>query len=133
MRTSPYSDIISTGYFSIIPIIILVFVFAILHNCYNIYVLPPGTEFDPLKLLLSLTPIDPSSECSDLPTPGNGTKNCTKTSFGLSCVLTCNNGFEFSGSYDVSPQTCVDGIWRYELDNKEIPDCEGLFIYCVYL
>jgi hypothetical protein len=71
--------------------------------------------------------VHPSSECSELPTPKNGKKSCTMESYGLLCHLTCDPEYEFSSSYDASPQSCIDGVWRYEKDMFEIPDCESIW------
>ena len=70
---------------------------------------------------------DPSSECSELPEPGNGSvdHDCQQITSGLRCSLSCDEDFEFGSDYDVSPQTCINGIWRYEEEEQEIPDCVG--------
>lgn len=76
---------------------------------------------------------DPSSECSELEAPAQGSVDCRQISAGLRCSLSCNEGFEFGSSYDVSPQTCANGIWRYEEEEQEIADCVGTYVcLCVY-
>ena len=70
--------------------------------------------------------VDPSTACSDLPIPGNGSVDCNPVPSGQRCTLTCDDGYIFSGSYDPSPQTCTDGVWRYEEEGQEIPDCVGM-------
>ena len=68
---------------------------------------------------------DPSSECSEPPVPGNGSVDCQQIKAGLRCSLSCDEDFMFGSDYDVSPQTCTNGIWRYEEEEQVIPDCVG--------
>ena len=76
---------------------------------------------------------DPSSECSELAVPGNGSVDCQQITSGLRCTLSCDEDFEFSSDYDVSPQTCTNGIWRYEEEEQEIPDCVGTYAHIVII
>lgn len=69
---------------------------------------------------------DVSSNCPALPVPNHGAVDCSRTSYGLSCLLTCDDDYHFASTYDPSPQTCVEGIWQYERERQTIPDCEGL-------
>ena len=59
-----------------------------------------------------------------LPVPGNGSVSCKQREDDLQCKLTCHNMFKFGSSDDFSPQYCRDGVWDYQKDKIEIPDCQ---------
>ena len=61
--------------------------------------------------------------------PGNGSVDCQQITAGLKCTLSCDDDFEFGSNYQVSPQYCTNGIWRYIEEEQEIPDCVGVCIH----
>ena len=65
-------------------------------------------------------------QCAEeqLPIPGNGSVHCTQREDDLKCTLTCQDMFAFGSSVDVSPQYCQNGIWEFQRDEIEIPDCQ---------
>ena len=60
-----------------------------------------------------------------LPVPGNGSVHCTTRQDDLKCVLACKDMFVFGPAVDVTPQYCRDGVWEFQRDEIEIPDCQG--------
>lgn len=67
--------------------------------------------------------IPPCAE-EQLPIPANGSVNCTQRVDHVKCTLTCNDNFKFGISEDFSLQYCRDGVWDYQRDQVEIPDCQ---------
>ena len=59
-----------------------------------------------------------------LPVPGNSSVSCEKIEDGLKCKITCSPMFKFGSSEDFSPQYCRNGIWDYQRDKIEFPDCQ---------
>lgn len=47
--------------------------------------------------------------CSDLPTPPNGKKIGTQTTFGASAIFSCNPGYVLSGS--TVRECLLSGLW----------------------
>lgn len=69
--------------------------------CSTIPYLPPP----PLFFFLYITVIS----CSDLPTPPNGKKIGTQTTFGASAIFSCNPGYVLSGS--TVRECLLSGLW----------------------
>ena len=66
-----------------------------------------------------------------LPVPGNGSVKCVeRRPNGLKCTLTCKDTFKFGSSVDFSPQYCRDGVWDYQIDKVEIPNCQRELTHC---
>ena len=66
-----------------------------------------------------------------LPVSGNGSVTCVQRGPNdLKCTLTCKDMFKFGSSADFSPQYCRDGVWDYQKDQVEIPNCQREHIYC---
>lgn len=63
----------------------------------------PSSSFDyPLHLIAVIS-------CSDLPTPPNGKKIGTQTTFGASAIFSCNLGYVLSGS--TVRECLLSGLW----------------------
>lgn len=93
-------------------------------NSEDVSQLPPPLSFS-LTLLVScsfpLPPPSPSSSfhyplhflavisCSDLPTPPNGKKIGTQTTFGASAIFSCNLGYVLTGS--TVRECLLSGLW----------------------
>lgn len=59
--------------------------------------------------LCSLLPLSLVISCGELPTPPNGKKIGTQTTFGATAIFTCNSGFILVGS---SVRECLSsGLW----------------------
>ena len=72
--------------------------------------------------------IPPCAE-EQLPVPGNGSVDCEKIENGLKCKIKCHPMFKFGSSEDFSPQYCHSGMWDFQRDNIEIPDCQREHIH----
>ena len=73
-----------------------------------------------------------------LPVPGNGSVVCTPNGYGLRCTLTCKDMFVSEAIQSISPQYCRDGVWDFEDQKHEIPDCQRecyftVYYYCVHI
>ena len=86
----------------------------------------------PILLQYCILPLGDVSTCAEeqLRVPGNGSVNCVQRTSDLKCTLTCENMFKFGASADFSPQYCRDGVWDYQEDEVDIPDCERECIHC---
>ena len=67
--------------------------------------------------------IPPCAE-EQLPVPGNSSVSCGKIENSLKCKITCHPMFKFGSSEDFSPQYCHGGVWDFQRDKIEIPDCQ---------
>ena len=78
-------------------------------------------------------PIGDVPPCKEeqLPVPGNGSVKCVERGPNdLKCTLTCKDMFKFGSSMDISPQYCRDGVWEYQKDKVEIPNCQRELTHC---
>ena len=66
----------------------------------------------------------PSCAEEQLPVPGHSSVTCSEAEDGLKCELECHPMFKVSSSEGVSPQYCHDGVWDFQRDKIEIPDCQ---------
>ena len=73
--------------------------------------------------LCTVGDIPPCAE-EQLPVPGHYSVTCRKIEDGLKCELECHPMFKFNSSDDVFPQYCHDGVWDFQRDKIEIPDCQ---------
>ncbi len=71
--------------------------------------------------------IPPEAKCKDwnLRTPVNGQKNCTPTSGGMTCKMTCDTDYSFYERGQEITYVCNNG--QNWVPDEMIPDCLGKY------
>ena len=66
-------------------------------------------------------------ECGHILVPSSVDQPSYTTSGGLrKATLSCSKpGHVFAGEIDPTPQVCIRGQWIYEIENYDIPGCQG--------